>query len=239
MVKITPVLYQISFGPVNAFLVEDKGLTLIDTGYKHYFDKLFKAIKKGGKNPYDIKQIILTHCHPDHAGAAAQIKKLLNIPVYAHEKDAPLIQHGIAGRYPWQRTSGWLNQAIYHLYIKNAPKTNDPAPVEETLTDGDVLPVAGGMRILHSPGHSAGHIALLLEKEGTLIAGDICANNAGLGLSTVYENRLTGIKSIAKVSRYSFDKMVFGHGKPVMEHAAQKLRNHFAIPSNEMMEEPL
>lgn len=227
MLQITPYLFQISLGPVNAFLIEDNGLTLIDTGYKHHANKIFRAIRKGGKNPYDIKQIILTHCHPDHAGSAAEIKRRLNIPVYAHTEDAPFLTHGIAGRYPWQRTAGMMNWIIYQVYIKNASKTNDPVRIEEMLTDTDVLPVAGGLQIVHTPGHSSGHIALLMEEEGVLIAGDLCANNAGLGLSTVYENRSAGIKSIIKTAAFNFDKAVYGHGKPIHEKADKMMRQHF------------
>ncbi len=68
MKQITNNIYQISLGSVNTFLIEDKGLTLIDSGNKNNADKIFLAIEKGGKTPRDIKQIILTHCHPDHAG---------------------------------------------------------------------------------------------------------------------------------------------------------------------------
>lgn len=46
---------------------------LIDTGNKDSADKIFAAIKKGRKNPTNIKQVILMHCHPDHTGNAAEI----------------------------------------------------------------------------------------------------------------------------------------------------------------------
>lgn len=221
-------MYQVSLGQVNAFLIDDKGLTLIDTGYKKDVWKLFRAVSGAGLNPAEIKQIILTHCHPDHAGGAAEIKRRLDIPVYAHVEDAPLIRQGIAGRYPWQRTDGLLNFVIYQAYIKNAPTKNDRVEVEEMLADNDVLPIAGGLRIIHTPGHSAGHISLLMVNEGIMIAGDLCANIAGPGLSTVYEDRSTGISSIAKAAAFHFDKMVFGHGKPIHHHADQLIRQHFS-----------
>lgn len=75
MRKITDHVYQITLGAVNAFVIEDDGLTLVDTGYKGSADKIFNAIKKGGKDPKDIRRIILTHLHLDHAGSAAEIKE--------------------------------------------------------------------------------------------------------------------------------------------------------------------
>lgn len=80
MKLIAPHLYQIALGPVNAFIIEGDDLTLVDTGYKGSEKKIFKAIKKGGKNPQDIKRIILTHSHPDHAGSAASLSKSLDVP---------------------------------------------------------------------------------------------------------------------------------------------------------------
>jgi glyoxylase-like metal-dependent hydrolase (beta-lactamase superfamily II) len=80
MKQITKHLYQISLGSVNTFLIEDNGLTLIDTGFKNSRDKIFQAIRNGGKNPDDIKQIILTHSHPDHSGSVADIKRTLDVP---------------------------------------------------------------------------------------------------------------------------------------------------------------
>lgn len=225
LISITPQLSQLSFGFVNAFLIEDKGFTLVDTGYKNSLYTIFKAISEAGKDPYRIKQVILTHCHPDHAGSAAAVNRKLNIPVYAHRAEKPLLEAGVSGR-PCRRSPGLVNWIVYTTFIKNADKTNEPVQVEESLNDGDELPGAGGLRVLHTPGHSAGHISLLLRQEGLLIAGDICAHVSGLGLSAVYENRATGIQSIEKAARSDFDKAVFGHGKPICQHGDRLMRQY-------------
>ncbi len=227
MKKIASRIYQIGLGAVNAFIIEDKGLTLVDTGYKFNMEKIFKSVSRAGKNPADIKQIILTHCHPDHAGSAAAISRALNIPVLAHMDEAPLIEEGRAGRDVMHRSPGFVNWAVYNLFIKNSPEHNEAVNVEERLADNDVLPVAGGLQVIHTPGHSAGHIALLLKDEGVLIAADICANVSGLGLSTVYEDPEMGMKSILKAAAFDFDKAVFGHGKPLPGSANIKLKERF------------
>lgn len=226
MKQITQNLYQISLGAVNAFVVEDNGLTLIDTGLKGSMEKIFSAIKKAGKNPEDIKQIILTHCHPDHAGSAADLKKILNVPVFAHETDAPLIEQGIGGR-PMHLTPGVVNWLIYNLFIKKAGNTIAPVTVDEKLKDNDVIPIAGGIRIIHTPGHSAGHIALLLKNEGVLIAADICANAIGVDYSILYEDIGIGRKSILKAAGFSFDKAVFGHGNLLKGNANEEMKEKF------------
>jgi glyoxylase-like metal-dependent hydrolase (beta-lactamase superfamily II) len=228
MQQITPSLYQISLGPVNVFVIKDQGLTLIDTGNKGSMEPIFAALRKGGENPNAIKQIILTHAHPDHAGSAADIKNKLSVPLLAYQDEVRLIEEGMAGRTPMFLSPGVINWIVYNLFIKRATKTNDPIGVDQSLTHNEILPVAGGLQVLHTPGHSAGHIALLLKKEGILIAGDICTNVAGLDVSTVNEDKALSIRSIIDVSELSFDKAVFGHGSLLKDGANQKLKAKFS-----------
>lgn len=229
MKQITPQLFQISMGPVNAFVIESNGeLTLIDTGFKNSTDKIFAAIEKAGKKPENIKQIILTHSHPDHSGSAAAIKNKLNVPLYIHEEDATLLEQGIGGRLPHEVSPGILNKILFNLFIKKSPNQTDAVVVDEKLKDGDVLPIAGGLKVIHTPGHSKGHVALLLESDGVLIAGDLCANMMGLWYSTVYESRAEGVKSILKAAAFDFDKAVFGHGKPLVGEANKKMLERFS-----------
>ncbi|MBE9461728.1 MBL fold metallo-hydrolase [Dyadobacter subterraneus] len=227
MKQISSKVFQISLGSVNVFVVEDDGLTLVDTGMKGSADKIFSAIKKAGRNPENIQRIILTHVHPDHSGSAAEIKRRLNIPVWAHGIDAELMEQGVGVRGATHLSPGIVNWLIFNLFIKRSDSAIEPVIVEKQLTDNEVLPIAGGTRILHTPGHSAGHVALLIEKEKVLISGDICANLFGLAISTVYEDIKLGIKSIGKVTNFMFDKAVFGHGNSLEKDADQKLKDFY------------
>lgn len=226
MKQITSSLYQISLGSVNAFLLEDNGLTLIDTGLPGGAEKLLAAIRKGGKNPEHINRIILTHWHPDHAGNAAELKQRFKACLYAHAADADILEQG-GGQRPRFLTPGVVNWLVFNLFIKNGGSHIPAAQVDERVADGDVIPGGGGIRVVHTPGHSAGHVALLLEQQGVLIAGDICANVAGLAYSTVYEDIAVGQQSILKAAELAFDQVVFGHGNPLAQQANQKLRAAF------------
>jgi glyoxylase-like metal-dependent hydrolase (beta-lactamase superfamily II) len=228
MKQIASNIYQIGLGVVNAFIIEDyNGLTLVDTGYKGSAGKIFTALKKAGKNPADIKQIILTHCHPDHTGSAAVLKKELGALLFAHGEDIPLIERGIGGRLPLQLSPGIKHWLIYHIFAKLHGCKIEPVHVDETLRDKSILPIAGGIQVIHTPGHSAGHVSLLLQNEGVLIAGDLCTNMNGLDLSSVYDNRAVGIESILKAAELDFDTAVFGHGKPLIKGANKKLKEKF------------
>jgi len=228
MIRISDSVYQIPLGFVNAFIVAaDDGLTLVDTGMAGSADKLFKQMSKAGKDPQQIKRIILTHCHPDHAGSAAELQRRLNVPIYAHDYDARLIEAGTSMR-AMEPSPGFLNWVLYRAGIKTASKTIEAVRIDKLLYDDDILPEAGGLRVIHTPGHSKGHICLLLPSEKVLIAADICANIMGLDLSVVYEDIEEGIESILKTTRFNFNKAVFGHGAPLSVGASEQLRHKFS-----------
>ena len=246
MEKITPHLYQLNLGFVNAFLIEDiasgpdaaaaaaKSFTLVDTGMPGNLPKIFKQLKKAGKDPRDIRRIIVTHPHTDHSGNAAAISKTLDIPVWAHADTARLVEQGRPGEAALHVSPGLMNQLIYQLFIRRGG-TIDAFPIARRLVDGEVLPIGGpgGVRVLYTPGHSAGHLALFLPADRVLIAADICANAAGLNWSTVYEDRELGRQSILKAAAFDFDIALFGHGNPLTSSANVRLNEKFAPRVNQ------
>jgi glyoxylase-like metal-dependent hydrolase (beta-lactamase superfamily II) len=231
MKQISDSIYQISlaYGAVNIFIIEDvEGLTLVDTGVPGSGKKILAAVAKAGKKPQDIKRIILTHCHPDHAGSAAELKELLNIPAWAHSADAALLSQGISGR-PMQPSPGIFNWIVYQAIIKKMHAIA-PVQVDRELKDNEVLPIAGGIRVIHTPGHCAGHICLLAEQDNLLIAGDICSNFPMMGIAfpTAYEDKQLTLQSLRKAAALPFDKIAFGHGAAILHDANTQLAGKFA-----------
>jgi glyoxylase-like metal-dependent hydrolase (beta-lactamase superfamily II) len=226
--QITDKIFQIDLGAVNAYLIEDGDLTLVDTGFPGSMSRIFSDMKNIGKDPSRIKRIILTHAHADHAGSAAEIQKALDIPIITHPINVEFVENGKAAK-EMHLTSGVMNWIIYQLFVKNASKTIDPATVQENVQDNDIIPVAGGIKVIHTPGHCAGHIALLVKSENLLIAGDICSNTMGLDYALLYEDKSVGKQSLLKVSDNFFEKAVFGHGKAMLEKASEKIKAKFSI----------
>lgn len=233
-VRITNGLWELKMGMVNAYLLETTdGLTLIDAGWPDKADAIFKAVQHAGHDPNDIRHLVLTHGHIDHAGSAADVIARTGARAYAHVADTDLISEGEAEHTGTSVTPGVAPHLVYLTFIKPGGTTYKPFTVDQTLKDGDRLPMANGVEVIHSPGHSAGHVALLLRNEGVLIAGDICSHVMGLGYSVINEDRALAKQSILRIAEYPFERAVFGHGGPLDKEANRALKEHFlnaAVP---------
>ncbi len=226
--KITSSLYQISLGPVNAFFIDCDEPVLIDTGFKGNHSKIYKILETINRKPTDIKHVVLTHSHPDHAGALADIVSDSGAKTYMHFEDAALIRVGLAGRLPHEVAPELLNKILYQLFIKKSHNKNDIINIDVELKDNDFLPIGGGIHVISTPGHSLGHICLLIENQNCLIAGDMCSNMMGLKYSTVYENMEVGRQSILKATGFPFEIAAFGHGNPILKQAQKHIFDKFS-----------
>ncbi|WP_435016493.1 MBL fold metallo-hydrolase [Tundrisphaera sp. TA3] len=220
---VVPDLWQVSLGPVNAFLLEaGDGLTLVDTGVAGCGPKIAEAVREIGREPSDIRHIIVTHCHVDHAGSLAEIKRITGATATMHPLDAAMVRKGEGAR-PLHRTPGLANALICRFLIGAMPTTVEPAEVEHEVGDGDTLP--GGLRAIHVPGHCAGQIALLWTRHGgVLFAADAAAHAFGLALSPMHEDLDEGRASLAKLSAFDFEVACFGHGSPIRSGASGQFR---------------
>jgi len=222
MVKqVVPGLWQVPLGPVNAYLVDDgREVVVVDTGRPGSAPKIEAALAKIGRKPGDVRSIVLTHVHPDHAGSAAALRRLTGAAIYMHEADAGMLRAG-EGLRPMTPAPG-MPGLIWRLIIKRQAEGTpvEAAEVEALLTDGGEAP--GGFRVIHVPGHCAGQVALLWPKfGGVLIAADAASNAMGLGLAPAYEDLETGVQSLRRLAGLDFEVAVFGHGKPIPKGAAK------------------
>ena len=227
--QISPHLWQLKMGMVNAYLLEtDDGVLLVDAGWPNKTEAIFKAVQESGHNPDDIRHLVLTHGHIDHAGSAAQVRRRTGARTYAHAADLELITKGEAERPGTTVTPGIIPAIAYLIFIKPGGTTYESFAVDQTLKDGEMLSMANDLEVIHLPGHCAGHIALLLRQEGILIAGDICSNIMGLNYSVLNEDRSLARESILRVAACPFERAVFGHGKPLDKRANQLLKERFS-----------
>jgi glyoxylase-like metal-dependent hydrolase (beta-lactamase superfamily II) len=222
--QIGPGVHLISLGVVNAYLVDGDELTLIDTGTAASAQKIMAAIRDCGRDPSDLRNILITHCHPDHSGSLAALKRLTGAAAYMHPLAAAVVRGEETGR-PLRAAPGLLNGILCRTFIPRPPWNIPPAHIEHEILDGDIIPVAGGIRAIHVPGHCAGQLAFhIMRGGGVLLAADTAANMVRLDLMPGYEDIETGRRSLAKLAGFHFEVAGFGHGAPILRGAGVRFR---------------
>ncbi len=176
---------------VYSYLACGETITLIDTGVAGCEAAIFDYIRSIGRDPSDIARIVLTHSHPDHMGAARAIRQATRCSIAAH---------------PAERA--WIEDV--DLQNRQRPVPGFPVlvggsvTVDHELLDGDCIELdgslAGGMQVIHTPGHSPGSLSLFLQGSGVLFSGDAIPVTGDL---PVYDDALASVKSVQRLRELS------------------------------------
>ena len=224
--RLTPELYIIRSFIVNVYVLDTgDGLVVLDTGFAGGADKILAGVQAIGRSAKDVRHIILTHCHPDHMGSAAALKQATGAKVWAHPVERPLIEQGITGRRPMCASPGLRNRIVTKLLGGGRGKVPrvEPVTVDQTITGGQALPFAPDLLAIDLPGHSAGQIGLLWQRNGgMLFPADAFLNRRGMRVTVAMEDRELALASIAKLGALDFDAIYFMHGQPITQGAKQQ-----------------
>ncbi|MBB3951017.1 MBL fold metallo-hydrolase [Aureimonas jatrophae] len=221
---VTDHVHMISHGGANAFLLEDgDSVTLIDSGIPGHATAILNAIVDLGRPVSHLKHIVLTHAHPDRIGNAAALVRQTGAKVLIHAADRAIAERG--GKFrPMRAAPGLLPSTLFRMFGPKPSTTVEPVAIDATIADGEVLRIAGGLQVVHVPGHCAGQVALLWRPRGVLFAGDACANVFGLGDPIAFEDLETGRRSQWRLARLSFETACFGRGRPIVGNASARFR---------------
>jgi glyoxylase-like metal-dependent hydrolase (beta-lactamase superfamily II) len=202
----------------RVYLVEGdaNGLALIDTSTSGVAERILSAIESIGRKPEDLRVIVATHYHYDHTGNAAALIERTGAELCVHADDAPYVD----GTTPWPAGEGPLAP----IADRFGPKQY-ALKVDRSMRDGDELPFAGGMRVVHAPGHTPGHIALHAPSRRLLFAGDALMNVGGLRLPMAMASHdMTQARaSVRRLGDLDYDVLLPGHGAPVVGRASEKV----------------
>ena len=180
-------------------LWDDEMAVLIDTGFPGQFEDIQVEMERVGVSVDKVKVVILTHQDIDHIGSLPNVLEngVSDIKVYAHELDKPYIE----GDLP----------LLKDVHVENPPK----GKVSDTVIDGQELPYCGGILILHTPGHTPGHISLYLKPSKILVAGDSMYSVNGV-LGGVHApttlNIMEARQSLKKYLNLDIESVVCYHG---------------------------
>lgn len=222
MKKIIEGAYLVALGNANAVLL-DTGpeLALVDAGFPGKASVVFDAIRQLGRDPRDLRHLIFTHGHPDHIGSAAAIVRETGAATYMHEVDVPFAESGGPFR-PMSPAPGLVMRTAYR-FAWHPQERMEPVKIDRHIDDGEMLPIAGGLRVVHTPGHCAGQVAFLWQGERLLIAGDVGTNILGLDDPLGFEDIEEGRRSQRKIAALRFDAAVFGHGRAIRFEASKRI----------------
>lgn len=202
---------------IHPVVVRDEhAYALVDLGMPGSRGTIMELLTQTGIEPTKPHSIILTHQDLDHVGGLPEFKSE-GVDVYAHVDDQPYID----GLKPMIKLSEEFKKGL----IASLPY--DLAPAFETtfsgkvknvtrlLADGEKLPFGGGLTVIHTPGHTPGHISLYHESSKTLIAGDamVVANGKLQGPNpAVTPDLSTALASLRKFKAYPIDNVICYHG---------------------------
>lgn len=163
-------------GAIGSYLIPGTEPAIVDTGPATTFDRLREALAGQGIGANDLRHVLLTHVHLDHAGAAGLVAEAYpSATIHVHEDGAPHMVDPTRLVASTRRTFGDNHD---RLWGETRPV---PADRVQAWRPADPRPVAG-LRPVPTPGHIAHHLAYLDEQEGTLFSGDSMGIVLGPGL---------------------------------------------------------
>jgi len=219
--EIIPRVHQLQIRMTNVFLLVEEKLTLVDTGYRGSTQRIMNLVQQLGRSPTDIDLIVITHYHLDHTGCLAELKALTGAKVAAHKDDATYISREAPLLSPSQR--GLLPRLGTRILGLGRAKA---AEVDILLEDGQELSPLGGMRVIHTPGHTPGSICLLFPQRRLLMVGDALNYRRRLSLPPrLYSVDMARARqSVKRLAELQFDTLCFGHGQAIIEGAAASVQ---------------
>jgi glyoxylase-like metal-dependent hydrolase (beta-lactamase superfamily II) len=213
--EIAPGVHAVRLLNVYAFLIDEPQLTLIDAGLIGSSGRVKRYVEGIGRHLDDLARIICTHAHPDHIGGVRELAGERDVDVLMHPADLEGLQvklrDAVANR----------NRGQLIAYFTRHPGEATP------VTDGQVLPILGGLQVVHTPGHTPGSICLYAGRLKLLFAGDALQVIRGkvTFASRVFSDDLPLARaSVARMAELDVETIAFSHYPPLRDGANEVLR---------------
>jgi glyoxylase-like metal-dependent hydrolase (beta-lactamase superfamily II) len=204
--------------PPNVFLIRDGGeAALIDAGFgdDESFNARMAFLAEAGVT--QLKYIIITHHHYDHSSGAQRLRLATGAQIVLHTAEEPLLLNPSLATEDMEIPE---DQKEAREQAKKWMEEAAKAVPDVRVNDGDVLRVGAlHLRCVHAPGHTAGHLCILLEEDGLIFAGD---NVLGVGTGVV-SDMAEYIRSLRKMQSVEAALLAPGHG-PLVKEPNRKLQ---------------
>lgn len=227
MRQIAPDVYLLEGlrGSNVYLLTSDKGLTLVDSGLTGEVNHIVDQMQEQGFILSQLRTIVLTHAHGDHAGGVMFLASHSGAKVLAHRDEVSYIESTKTmpmASLP-QRLINWLGERVIFRRL--------PCKVDRILENGDVIESLGGMKVIHTPGHTPGSICLYQPERQILFCGDALFNanpmtgkpRFSLPPRMITVNNMQARDSVRKLSALPIQVLCFGHGEPILGSVEEKI----------------
>ncbi len=205
-------------GVCNCYLIREDGMILVDAGPPNQLNAFIKKLEEFRIEPQDIPLILLTHGHWDHIGSAKELRTLTGAKVAINFREQEWVEQALKqlppGVGPWGKVLALLARAM------SSSVKFPGSPVDMALTDETSSLSAFGIRgkILHTPGHTAGSMSLLLDT-GDAFVGDLAMNGLpmrlGPGVPLLAEDPDAVPESWRRLLDHGAKRFFPSHGDPL------------------------
>ena len=233
-----------ALGSINVYLVRlAKGFLLVDCGMdtEACFQALVRGVEATGVAWRDIREILLTHVHPDHMGLAPRLLELTGARLSMHAHDAEYLRELTqTDRYlAWadgvMREAGVTNDIIAKIRgsSKEIHKHFHSLEPDRVLQGCEKIAAAvGDLEVLWTPGHSPGHVCLYGRERRMLFAGDQMLEQISPNIGWLPDRDPLGefLDSLRELERLDVDLILPSHGAPFSGHREwiRKTTSHHA-----------
>ena len=213
--EIAPGVHAVRLLNVYAFLIAEPQLTLIDAGLIGSGKRVQRYVEGIGRSLEDLSRIICTHAHPDHIGGVRELAGEREVEVLMHPLDlaglSVTLRDAVANR----------NRGQLIAYFTRQP--GEATPIE----DGQILPMLGGLQVVHVPGHTPGSVCLYAAAHRLLFVGDalqVIRGRVTFASRVFSEDLPTARASVARLAELDVETIAFSHYPPWRDGANGVLR---------------
>lgn len=223
MHMILPGVYRLSGMTVgNVYLIDEPGgITLIDASIPPSGKRILAQVGQLGRQPSDVRRILITHAHPDHIGSLPELKRATGAEVLVSAADRPFADGSQPPpSIPPQNRTGLAR------YFAPTPALMPGTPIDRSIVGGETLPVLGGLQVIDTPGHSPGHVSFWQPQLRLLFCGDVLFHLLGVSLPPSFftYDMAQNKRSITTIAALDPNIVCFGHGPPIVTNTAATLR---------------
>ena len=210
----------------NVYLIDGGNeLALIDAGVGIESEKIFANIKEDGFDPINIKKVILTHTHADHAGGCKNIREVLNCKIFVPMNEIYLLEKGTDEELGLDiaKESGFYSLDYEYPHCS----------ADVGVSNGDNIRVGGlQLKAINVPGHSPGSTCYFLEHKGKhiLFTGDVLFYDGEIGLLNCCGSNLADYrKYIDRLANLAVDVLLPGHKLFTLENGQQHINHAISV----------